>query len=467
MGNRLLSIGISITLGLGQAFAQAPVHLPVDQQTFQNQANQINEQRWNAQLSQLNAQYDAQIAAQKSAIDRANSLADQCNSDRQIQDIQNKQASHAATAQALAGMAGPTMQTAGSLIERQRINVGEATQQLQQEREATIKEAKSFKNKGTPRFIVSNNSVKANPVYCNEMYPIKENDDLQDMKRQNCMSSASSEARNYTDDLRDNATKITQLGQANNQLIANGAQMAAAGVAGVLAGPVAAGSQAKAQGKVADINKKMCLQQAGFAVADAERKLQQIEKDRAQKMLDFNVQKAADDLARQQAALMKPPVTTVASGPDKAKTPFQFSPQGGGDSGSPASNGGGGGSGAGGGAAPWAFGKGDGEGDEPGGSPLPESPGATTYAGEGGGGSAGEAGGFGNFAKNDPAAAGPQPASVDGSETDVGAGPSVGDGGLETLMIRMRRVHAKYAPVLLQSQDLSQVATGLKNSGEL
>jgi hypothetical protein len=480
MGNRLISMRFIKGLGFlylaGMAgLTSAQSHLELNDGSPQTD-NEINEAQWNSRFAALNTQFDNQIAAQRAAIDRANALKDQCKNDKDISDINAKQQKNQQTVQALSGLAQPAMQTVGSLYERSQLDVAKNKAEVLAEQAAVIEEIKSAKgNNGRKQFKFQNNRVSFDSDSCPSVEPTPKGTVTTDamfaaqnanLARTNCITQGNQQARDYNDDLRAINDKLAKLAQANSQLIAHGAQLAASGVGGLLVAGMS-GSQNKAQGKVAGIGMQSCLQQAAFTIADGERKLQQLEKQRAQQMLDLNIAKAADDLARKGLKDVKGPVAVVQKGALAKADKFKLPAKGDGG-GAPAAGGGGssgGGGGGSGGAAPWGFNK-DGGGEEPGGSSLPQSEDGVSFNGTADSGG-GESGGFGTFAEK-PAEAGPEPAAADGEAEVAGEMPEgAGDGGLDSLMIRMRNIHAKYASTLLQSQDLSQVATGIKNTGDL
>ncbi len=478
MGNRLAFIrffnGVLLT-AFAVATAWGQSHLGLDDGGGLQNDNEINEARWNSQFASMNASFDNQIAAQKNAIDRANALKDQCKNEKDVGDISAKQQKTAATVQALTGLAAPVMQTAGSAIERAKVDVAGNTKKLTDEKNEILALAKSesvtINGKNEKALTVKGDKVIGNANVCDDVPPLKEGASgtdimVRDSQIEKCRNKIRELARDANDQIRERNTQLAALSQAGGQLLGHSMQLAAAGLGGVLAVGMS-GSQNKAQGKVSGIQLQSCMQQAAFQIADAERKLQELEKKRAQQMLDMNIAKAADDLARKRAREAKSPVAVVQSNVKKdPKTGFPF-PKSDGGGGAPGGGGasGGGSAGGGGGSPQWGFNQG-GEGDEPGGSSLPVTEDGTSFAGEGAGGG-GDSGGFGTFGEK-PAEAGPEPAAVDGEEAVAeGTIEGAGDGGLDTMMIRMRNIHAKYASTLLQSQDLSQVATGIKNPSDL
>jgi hypothetical protein len=476
-------IGILI-LQSGAAFSQS--HSTPDYTTEKG----LQEASFGASIGQLNASFDNRIAAQKNAISRAQAALDQCRGQKEINDIQAKQQKNAAYVGALGGAMQSAPATVGAIIDRSRMKVAEQKAAVVAERAELVKTIESQReklgvsvSKSKDKVIVNTNfcegkfadqlanakEVEAQAARSKDMVAVMQaQSQAQNIQRniERCESTQRDLSRQYTDDLRELTQKEGQLAQANNHVISTAGQLAATGLTGVLAGALTAEPAAKAQGKIAGVNEKLCLQQGQFAVNDAERRLQELEKERAQQLLDANIAKAARDLAAAKMKDLKTPAGVVEPGGAGQKAGFNPALAANGGGGSPASAGGGGGgpSGGGGGGANWGFG-GEGDGDEPGGSSLPESPSNASFSGEGmasngGGGSGGDS--FGSF--------GDKPEEAAGEEREVageGAIAALGDGGLNVMINRMRMIHAKHAAVLLQSQDLSEVAKGLKNSSQL
>ncbi len=437
----------------------------------------IQEATFASQLGQMNASYDAQIAAQKAAIQRAQAQIDQCNAQTEIQALQTKQQQSAARVQSLAPLFNSAPQAVGAVVDRMSAGVADKKVQLDADIAATndeIRRAKS-QNKVT---VKGDGSVTAKYDSCqkhkdNELAATDPTAELRhSMQYQRCEDSIRNLARDLSDQRREQAQRQQQIKQANSHLVSSGAVLAAQGLSGVLMNELTAKPLAKSQGKVGEINKQMCLQQANFGIADAQRRLQQLEKERAQGLLDANIAKAARDLALARAAEERLPTGVVSAGGVAPKSGFvPKGPAANGLAGGGAVGGGGGGAGGGGagaGSTQWGFG-GDGGGEEPGGSPLPKSPASATFSGTAMAASGGGESGFGGFGGANPAEQdieGPSPASVDG-EYDASLAQINGDGGLNVLLNRMRLIHARHAVTLLQSQDLSEVATGIPSASNL